>query len=150
MAHANQVVTPAPLRRAIAGIFRPGPLIPRDADVIVRLLRDPRSALRFLVGAGIVEFDEQTAKAARDHLVSRGVVVDEVFLLARWRAALRHTDPWAPADKVTSKAAGFNGASDAADLTECGIPQWTRAMLVLCGATPEHIPGPTRIREEAA
>lgn len=149
MAHASQVVCPAPLRRCIAGIFRPGLLIPRDADVIVRLLRDPRSALRYLVGAGIIEFDENTARLASAQLAARGVMVDTSWLLARWRAALRHSDPWSPADKVTSKAAGFNGATDAADLAECGIPQWTRALLVLCGATPEHIPAPA-MREVAA
>ena len=150
MAHSTVVCTPAPLRRALSAVFRGGPLSERDADVVSRLARDVRTAMRLLVGAGVVTFDEALAREASAALTARGVPIDEVALLRCWRAALRCGDQWAPCDTVSRKIGGFNGGDDAAALADvAGLDRWTRGLIVLLGGSVESILAPVR-RQEAA
>lgn len=145
MAHPTVVIAPSPLRRTLAGILRGGTLPHRERLVLHRLLVDPRTAMRLLVGAGVERFDETTASAASAHLATLGVVLDAGALVYAWRASLTWGDRWAPAGTLTKKVLDHNAGDDAAQLAATGLDQWTRGLIILCGGDIESVP-----RREAA
>lgn len=158
MAHPSAVITPAPLRRAIAAILRGGLLLDRDRIVVQRLALDGRSSLRLAVGLRESALTTEVLDAIHAHLRDLGAEIAWESL--RWSLdyALSTADRKShAADRLTisERAKRLHGDADAAELVGAGLSAALRlglneaqtacvrgrlAVLHLLGATVEQVP----------